>query len=149
MKINQILFVTQTDTARGPMAAYIMREKHILKDIQVTSRGVVVLFPEPMNPKAEVILGKHGIIPKGHQSRELEEKDMSKGTIILTMDDSLCLKLRKRYPKFKDIYLFSEYIGLEGNILNPYGANLEEYDKCYETIEGMVKLLVLQLSEEV
>lgn len=148
MKFKKVFFVTQSDTARGPMAAFIMKEKYPIVDLEVFSKGLVVLFQEPMNPKAELILGKHGIIPTGYQSNEFKKEEVDESSLVLVMDEYQYQKLKSKMRDFPNIYLFSEFLGLEGNVLNPYGGNLEEYDKCYETIEGMVKLLVLKLSEE-
>jgi protein-tyrosine phosphatase len=44
------------------MAATILA--NIKQDIKVESRGMVVLFPEPYNPKAVAIAAKHGNVNK-------------------------------------------------------------------------------------
>ena len=131
------------------MAEYIMRKKFPIEGLEIRSRGLVVLFAEPMNPKAEIILGKRGIITKGHKSVALRNDEIGENTLILTMDSQQKAKVIRNYTRAKNVYLFSEYIGLDGSLVNPYGGNLEEYDKCYEAIEGMIKLLVIKLKEEV
>lgn len=49
--INKIIFVCNGNTCRSPMAATIMGTFLQDTDILVQSRGMVVLFPEPYNPK--------------------------------------------------------------------------------------------------
>ena len=49
---NKIIFVCMGNTCRSPMAATIMQNRLSKYDVIVESRGMVVLFEEPYNPKA-------------------------------------------------------------------------------------------------
>ena len=55
-KYDRLIFVSSSDTALGPMAEAILQSKFLLEELEITSKGVVVLFPEPINPKAEAVL---------------------------------------------------------------------------------------------
>ena len=59
-KYDRLIFVSNSDTCRGPMAEAILKSKFLLSELEVESRGLVVLFPEPVNQKAEAILASHG-----------------------------------------------------------------------------------------
>jgi len=55
IKYEKIIFVCTGNTCRSPMAATIYRSLETNSDIKVISRGLVVLFSEPSNPKAEIV----------------------------------------------------------------------------------------------
>ena len=55
-RFDRLIFVSNSDTCRAPMAKGIMRSKYLLSDLEVDSRGLVVLFPEPVNPKVEAVM---------------------------------------------------------------------------------------------
>ncbi len=57
---DRIIFVDSDDTTRAPMAKVIMKSKFLLASMEICSRGLVVLFPEPMNQKAEAVLISNG-----------------------------------------------------------------------------------------
>lgn len=59
-RYNKLIFVDDDDNSRAPMAKIIMRSKYLLGPMEVESRGLVVLFPEPMNQKAEAVLISNG-----------------------------------------------------------------------------------------
>ena len=61
LQYNKIIFVSTSDTCRGPVAAAIMRSMPDMEDTQIISRGVVSLFPEPVNPKAVAVAKGNGI----------------------------------------------------------------------------------------
>ena len=52
-RFNKVIFICMGNTCRSPMAATIMTK--LMPDIRVESRGMVVLFPEPYNPKAVAV----------------------------------------------------------------------------------------------
>ena len=46
---SRILFVDADDTARAPMAKAILQSKELPWPMEIGSRGLVVLFPQPVN----------------------------------------------------------------------------------------------------
>lgn len=141
---KRILFVCQDNTCRSVMAEAVMRSvmesQPEDKRLPVFSRGLVVLFPEPINPKAmELLLGNHLEIGCG-MSVALEEWDISEGTLILTMTEAEKQTVAERYPLIANLYTLREYAGEQGDIVEPYGGAPEDYEMVYEHIDLMVKM---------
>ena len=57
---SRILFVDADDTARAPMAKAILQSKELPWPMEIGSRGLVVLFPQPVNQKVEAVLARNG-----------------------------------------------------------------------------------------
>ena len=70
-KYDKLIFVDSDDTDRAPMASAIMQKKYLLSPLKVCSRGLVVLFPEPVNQKAEAVLVSNGLTAKEHAATQL------------------------------------------------------------------------------
>jgi protein-tyrosine phosphatase len=49
--------------------------------------------------------------------------------------------------KEEDIYVLTELVGDELEILDPYGGTLTSYGLCYETLRKSIKKLVKLLNE--
>ena len=90
---DKLIFVSESDTSTSPMAEAILQQEFLLEDILITSKGLVVLFPEPINPKAEAVLVSHSLSMKDHVSEQLTEDDFDDRTLILTMDEALMNRL--------------------------------------------------------
>ena len=60
----------------GPMAELLMKHITVHKDIEIISRGLIVLFPEPVNPKAIAVMRQKGIILDNRTSVALTEEDI-------------------------------------------------------------------------
>ena len=88
MKVyNRIIFVGQSGTCREPMAAGILEDFSLKHPVKILARGLVVLFPEPMNQKAEAVLISNGINMNDFISVQLSPEEIDEDTLILTMEN--------------------------------------------------------------
>ena len=55
-KYRRVIFVSEADSAVGPMAAELLCHQDLEQEYIIESGGLVVLFPEPVNQKAEAIM---------------------------------------------------------------------------------------------
>ncbi|MCC8066359.1 MAG: phosphotyrosine protein phosphatase [Clostridiales bacterium] len=149
-KYDRLIFVTKGDTAAGPMAEAILQSKYLLDELDVTSKGLVVLFPEPINPKAEAVLVSNGLTMKAHMSDPLVQEDFNDRTLLLTMNEEVRQKVIDTFsPEREDLVrVLYQYVGAAEEPGNPYGGTLADYGKCFTELESMIKKLVVQLNEE-
>jgi len=145
---DKLIFVSESDTATSPMAEAILSREFMLEDILITSKGMVVLFPEPINPKAEAVLISHGLTMKDHMSEQIVEEDFDERTLVLTIDQTQKAKLLRDYDMAQNVFTLSEYVQADEDVEDPYGGTLPDYGHCYEKLETQVKRLAEILSLE-
>lgn len=147
-RYDKLIFVSSSDTCRSPMAKAIMRSKFLLEHLEIESRGLVSLFPEPVNQKAEAVLISNGLSMKEHESTQLEESDLGERNLILAMDKGIKQKICDSCEHIENVHTLTEYIGCLGEVENPLGGSLADYGACYELLEKLVTKLVVVLNEE-
>lgn len=147
-RYDKLIFVSGSDTATSPMAEAILASKFLLEDILIDSKGLVVLFPEPINPKAEAVLEDSGLSMKDHVSEPLSEDDFDERTLILTMDYAQKERILTDYRGIKNLYALTEYIHVDGAVEDPYGGDLAAYGKCFERLRELIEELASVLSRE-
>ena len=149
-RFDRLIFVSNSDTYMGPMAKGIMRSKYLLSDLDVDSRGLVVLFPEPINPKAEAILVSNGLTMKDHMSDPLVKEDAGERTLLLAVSEEVKQKVRTEFgDEFADsMQVLNTFVGVPQEIFNPYGGSLADYGQCFTELETLISKLVVQLNEE-
>lgn len=147
---RRILFVSNEDTARAPMAVGLLKEDPTFSGLTIESRGIVVLFPEPINEKAKAIMISNGIHMENHTSRPLTEEDFAEDTLLLTMSKKEYVAAADKFPDHENLYSLSSFIGIEEDLMDPYGMSLREYGICFEWIRLYIKKLsdVLQGNTE-
>lgn len=145
MNYEKVIFACMDNTCRSIMAEAVFASVNKKGIMQVCSRGLAVLFPEPVNPKAVAVLRSNGLAPEKESSQELTAADLTEGTIILTMTDKEKRVACEMFPDYEEIYTIADFTGQEGNIEEPRGGALSEYGACCEYIDFTVKMAAEKL----
>lgn len=147
---NRIVFVCESGTARSPMAVGILKDFELKHPVDIESRGMVVLFPEPINQKVEAVLISNGVATNDFMSVQLTEEDFTMDTLILTMEYIQKEKILEKYENVipENLHVLTELVGDELEILDPYGGTLQSYGLCYETMRKSIQKLVNLLNED-
>lgn len=146
---HKVIFVCIDNTCRSIMAEAVMNSVNRKKKLQVLSRGLVVLFPEPMNPKAVAVLKGNQLEPSKESSEQLTLSDLEEeGTLVLTMTEYESSQAKECFNGRADIYSIGEFVQKPGDINQPHGGTLAEYGACYEYIDLMVKMAAEKLLKE-
>lgn len=115
-----------------------LKEAH-QKDVTVISRGLVVLFPEPVHIKAADMVRAMGIEIVDFQSAQLLQKEVEESDLILTMTEEQKEKVIEEYHGYKQVATINEYARVEGAVIDPYGMDEEDYERCFKQITQLVK----------
>ena len=130
------------------MAAELLRAQDLEQEYVIDSKGLIVLFPEPVNQKIEAIMKSAQLSLEKHFSCQLKEEDLQEDTLILTMDINQKKKVLSEFQNTGNVYTLSEFIGagIEEDIPNPYGQPLTSYGECYEKVLKSIKKLTNKLN---
>lgn len=144
LEYKKILFVTDTDTSTGPLAAALLKHYLPLERVEIDSRGLAVLFPEPMNPKTVAIAASKGL-DITRTSIGLEENEFGQDVLVLVLDETKKQTVYDDYKEAVNVYTIKEFINEEGSIKNPDGGELSDYAKLYDTLDEVIIKLASKL----
>ena len=148
-KYRRVLFISNSDNCRGPMAAEILRHENLTQEYKIGSRGMVVLFPEPANQKAEAIMRSKQMTLAAHESTQLAEEDLDDDTLVLTFEETQKWKIVSDYGNVKNVYTLREYIDDERVVESALGQPLTVYGENFELLKELIHKLANKLNEEV
>ena len=144
---DRIIFVCEGNHSKGPMAETIYKSLTENESIPAISRGLVVLFSEPVNEKAVSVLENHGLTCAVEFSKELTKEDVTENALILTMTDKQKKQAIDKYEIENDIFSIKEFNGEEGEVKDPYGGTLVDYEECYNELLRLIKKTIYKLDE--
>ncbi len=144
-KYDRVIFVSTDDTCKGPMAEGVMRGLIEGRELTTASRGMVVLFPEPINPKAASAAESFGVPLFHPRTVPFKEEDLNERTLVLTMTEQQKRSIYEQYETAINVYTINEFLDGEGDVEDPTGGDMQVYVECFERISVLVKLVAEKL----
>ena len=146
---RRIIFLDEENTRLSPLTAALFKKKMRQAGVEglgVSSRGRVVLFPEPVNQKiGEVAKMEYHIDLSSYTAREITEADFSAQTLVLTMDNATKVKTYEQFASAANAFTLKEFLGSSGDLKLPLGGTVEEYKTVMDIVSGLLDNLVRKL----
>lgn len=144
-KFKKIIFLDEENTLLSPYAEAMARMRLTelrINEILVSSRGNVVLFPEPVNQKVSAIAQEKGLSLTYHKAVAIRSEDFSENTLVLSMDEENKARVYHNYTKALNVFTIKEYLGKSGSLKLPIGGTIEEYEAVLKELEELLESLI-------
>ena len=142
---EKLIFVCKENVTISPMAEWIMKSIVMDRSIEICSRGLVVLFSEPINQKVINVLSAHSVPCEEFSSRLLRDEDIDEHTLVITMAFTEKVKLIENYKLKEHVYTLKEFVGLEDDVYDPYGGDDAAYENLYTELKDLLYKLKKRL----
>ncbi len=150
MRYKKVVFCSDDCTYRAPVATEILKknleEIGLLEQIEVVAKGMLVMFPEPVNGKAVAIGKSKGYDFSKCRASAVGEEDFSIDTLVLTMTEVSKKKLYDCYVNAINVYTVKEFIGAAGDIDIPFGKGLADYGENFAQLEDLINQVAKKIA---
>ncbi len=150
MRYDRIIFCSNDCTYRAPVAAEVLKKALAGRDepmeMSIDAKGMMVMFPEPVNGKAVAIGKSKGYNLEAYVASDIRDTDFGLGTLVLVMTDMDKRKIYEQYPSAINVYTIKEFVGGSGDINMPFGLSLAEYGENFNQLEALVEQVADKLT---
>ena len=139
----KIMFVCTGNTCRSPLAHAFMLDllgKMNMRNVEVDSAGIGCNFGDPISTNSQEVLKENGIEFE-HTSKPISLEDIKESDYIICMTKSHKMMLSAFAPKEK-LFCIDD-ITHDGDVIDPYGRDLDTYRKTGEQIKNAVEKIAL------
>jgi protein-tyrosine phosphatase len=145
-----ILFVCTGNTCRSCMAEAIFNSINDDSSLRAFSAGVhIVTGSKTSKNSAKIVFDNLNSDIADRSAVQLSAEHIQNADLILTMTGRIKELLRSSFPQFSDkIDTINTFIGVDGDVIDPYGGSLEVYEKTYSSLKKSIVLLLAKLKED-
>lgn len=143
---KNIIVVGTNNTSRSFMAETVLHQlcrEHEMEDVEVVSRGLVVLFPEPVHPMAAEVVGEAGYLIQDFWASKLSSEEVEAADLLLTITadekERVLADFEEELGENTKVFTLTEFADENIGIPNPYGKEKDDYKQCFITIKRMVE----------
>ncbi len=147
-RYQKVIFVSTGGTCRSILAKAIYRNINTNEDLQIESRGLVVLFEEPVNPKAVALAKSKGISIEDEKSEQLTMDDFGDDILVLVMTDLLKKKVYDEFENAVNVYSIREFAGEAIDVEAAYGGELTEYGSQFKYLEKLITIVKDKIEQD-
>ena len=117
-----------------------INEAGLTADIQAVSAGTAAAEGQRASAEAAAVMARRGLSLERHRARQLKASHLTEADLVLTMTGSQRdLLLRQIADHARKINLFGEYAGNGGDVADPAGGPVIEYELCADEIDRLLE----------
>lgn len=137
----QITFVCTANICRSPMAEklfnFLASERKL--NVRADSCGLIEGGHMISAGSLQMLLKKGILEAQSHISKQITPQIVSESWLMLTMEERQRDFIRSKEPHFAHkIFTINEIMGEQGDVVDPYGSEIDNYQKTYEIIEDRI-----------
>jgi protein-tyrosine phosphatase len=132
------------------MAEAIFNKLNTIEGISASSAGLAIVKDSRTSKNSAMLVKENLELDiSGRYALQLTKEMLEEADLVLTMTAYMRDNILSKFPIMNNkVYSLNQYVGVKGDVSDPYGGDISAYQKTFDSLKNLIVAVLHKIKED-